>query len=166
MTPPLGVKPMLVSIDRPAFSAVMLAPLPRWAMTRRSGTSAPIQKLAAERQLSEDIFFELALEDVTLAADLFRSTFDASGGDDGWVSLEVSPLLANDTAGTIQAAARLHARAARPNLFIKIPGTPKGLPAIEQSIFNGVPINVTHVGMRRMFNPSAYAAITPYSMPL
>ena len=102
-----------------------------------------IQKLAANRLACEDIFFELALQDLPQAADLFRPIFDASSGSDGWVSLEVSPLLANDTAGTIQAAARLHARAARPNLFIKIPGTPEGIPAIEQSIFDGVPVNVT-----------------------
>ena len=102
-----------------------------------------IRKLAANRLACEDIFFELALQDLTQAADLFRPIFDASSGGDGWVSLEVSPLLANDTAGTIQAAARLHARAARPNLFIKIPGTPEGIPAIEQSIFDGVPVNVT-----------------------
>ncbi len=102
-----------------------------------------IQKLAAQGMLCEDIFFELALQDLTQVAALFRPTFDASSGGDGWVSLEVSPLLANDTTGTVQAAARLHARAARPNLFIKIPGTPEGIPAIEQSIFDGVPINVT-----------------------
>jgi transaldolase len=102
-----------------------------------------IQALAAKGLPGEDIFVELALQDLTQAADLFRPIFDASLGSDGWVSLEVSPLLANDTAGTIQAAARLHARAARPNLFIKIPGTPEGLPAIEQSIFDGVPVNVT-----------------------
>ena len=94
-----------------------------------------IQKLAARGLTGEALFFELALDDLTQAADLFRPIFDASEGSDGWVSLEVSPLLANDTAGTTQAAARLHARAARPNLFIKIPGTPEGIPAIEQSIF-------------------------------
>ena len=102
-----------------------------------------IKKLAAKGLSCEDIFFELALQDLTQAADLFRPIFDASSGRDGWVSLEVSPLLANDTTGTIQAAAGLHKRAARPNLFIKIPGTPEGIPAIEQSIFDGVPINVT-----------------------
>ena len=102
-----------------------------------------IQTLVARGLSSEDIFFELALEDLTQAADLFRPIFDASAGVDGWVSLEVSPLLANDTANTIKTAAQLHARAARPNLFIKIPGTPQGIAAIEQSIFDGVPINVT-----------------------
>ena len=116
-----------------------------------------IQKLAAKGSSSEDIFFELALQDLTQAADLFRSSYDASGGSDGWVSLEVSPLLANDTAGTIQAAARLHKRAARPNLFIKIPGTPEGIPAIEQSILEGVPINVTLLFSRGHYVAAAEA---------
>ena len=114
-----------------------------------------IQELAATGLPCEDIFFDLALQDLTQAADLFRPIHDASGGIDGWVSLEVSPLLANDSAGTIQAAARLHARAARPNLFIKIPGTPDGIPAIEQSIFDGVPINVT-----LLFSRGHYLAAT------
>jgi transaldolase len=102
-----------------------------------------IQQLAARGHSGEDLFFELALQDLRQAADLFRPVFDASFGADGWVSLEVSPLLANDTANTIKMAARLHAQAARANVFIKIPGTPEGIPAIEQSIFDGVPINVT-----------------------
>jgi transaldolase len=89
------------------------------------------------------VFFELALEDLTRAADLLRPIHDATDGGDGWVSLEVSPLLAGDAQGTIQSAIELHARAQRPNLFIKIPGTPEGIPAIEESIFAGVPINVT-----------------------
>src|SRR5207244_12732185 len=91
----------------------------------------------------EGLFFDLAVEDLTQAADLFRPVDDLTGGVDGWVSWEVSPLLANDTASTIEAAAQLHARAARANLFIKIPGTPEGIPAIEASILAGVPINVT-----------------------
>ena len=98
---------------------------------------------AAQGLSDEDLFFELALQDLTQAADLFRPTFDSTHGADGWVSLAVLPLLANDTISTIRAAAQLHARAARPNLFIKIPGTPQGIPAIEQSILDGVPINVT-----------------------
>ena len=102
-----------------------------------------IRQQSATGQSNEGIFFELAIDDLTHAADLFRPIFDASDGVDGWVSLEVSPLLANDTANTIDAAVQLHARAARPNLFIKIPGTPEGVGAIEQSIFAGVPINVT-----------------------
>ncbi len=124
-----------------------------------SGASydATVQALA-ERGLSEEgIFFELALQDLTRAADLFRPVFDASDGIDGWVSLEVSPLLAGDTAGTVRAAAQLHARAARPNLFIKIPGTPQGLPAIEQSIFDGVPINVTLLFSREHYLAAAEA---------
>jgi transaldolase len=96
-----------------------------------------------EGKSGEGLFYELALEDLTQAADLFRPIHDATDGLDGWVSLEVSPLLAYDTAGSIKAAAELHARAGRPNLFIKIPGTREGLPAIEETIYAGVPVNVT-----------------------
>ena len=92
---------------------------------------------------SETLFVELALEDLRRAADLFRPAFDASDHTDGWVSMEISPLLASDTAGSIRAAQQIHQRADRQNLFVKIPGTPEGLPAIEASIFAGVPINVT-----------------------
>jgi transaldolase len=102
-----------------------------------------IRRKAAEGTSGETLFFELAIEDLRRAADLFRPIHDRTGGVDGWVSLEVSPLLANDTAGTIRAAAQLHGRAQRPNFFIKIPGMPEGIPAIEESIFGGVPINVT-----------------------
>lgn len=91
----------------------------------------------------EAVFFELALEDLTQAADLFRPLHDATGGADGWVSLEVSPLLADDTEESIKAAKQLYARAQRPNLLIKIPGTPAGIAAIEETIFAGVPVNVT-----------------------
>lgn len=91
----------------------------------------------------EDLFFELALEDLTQAADLFGPVFDASNGMDGWVSLEVSPLLANDSVHTIQAAIRLSEKACKANLFIKTPGTPEGIKAIEEVIFAGVPVNVT-----------------------
>jgi len=91
----------------------------------------------------EDLFFELALEDLTQAADLFRPTFEITHGVDGWVSLEVSPLLADNAAHTMQAAKRLHAKADKRNLFIKIPGTPQGIKAIEEVIFDGVPVNVT-----------------------
>lgn len=124
-----------------------------------SGTSYDdaIQNLAARGLSEEGVFFELALADLTRAADLFRPIHDASDGVDGWVSLEVSPLLAGDTAGTIRAATQLHARAARPNLFIKIPGTPQGLPAIEQSIFGGVPINVTLLLSREHYLAAAEA---------
>lgn len=102
-----------------------------------------IREKAIAGKSDEALFFELALEDLSQAADLFHSTYVATDGVDGWVSLEVSPLLANDTAGTIQAAKQLHAQARRPNLFIKIPGTEAGLVAIEETIFAGVPVNVT-----------------------
>src|ERR1700751_855406 len=102
-----------------------------------------IRSKLAEGKSGEELFFELALEDLTQAADLFRPIYERTNGVDGWVSLEVSPLLAHDTASTIAAAKSLHARAGRPNLFIKIPGTVEGLPAIEEAIFAGVPVNVT-----------------------
>ena len=91
----------------------------------------------------ETLFFDLALDDITRAADLFRPVHQRTRGIDGWVSLEVSPLLAHDTQTTLKVARELHARAARPNLLIKIPGTAAGLPAIEEAIFAGVPVNVT-----------------------
>jgi transaldolase len=105
----------------------------------------------------ESLFFDLALEDLTQAADLFRPVYDKTDGRDGWVSLEVSPLLAHDTAGTVAAAKELHARAGRPNLFIKIPGTPEGLPAIEESVFAGVPVNVTLLFSREHYVAAAEA---------
>jgi transaldolase len=102
-----------------------------------------IQQKTAAGASGEGLFFQLAIEDLTQAADLFLPVHKSTGGVDGWVSLEVSPLLAYDTANTVKAATDLHGRARRPNLYIKIPGTPEGLPAIEQSIFSGVPVNVT-----------------------
>jgi transaldolase len=116
-----------------------------------------ILRQASAGASGEALFFELALEDLTRAADLFRPAFEASGGVDGWVSLEVSPLLADDSAKSIEAAARLHARAARPNLFIKIPGTPAGIAAIEESIFAGVPINVTLLFSRAQYGAAVEA---------
>ncbi len=106
---------------------------------------------------SENLFFDLALDDLTKAADLFRTIYDRTNGVDGWVSLEVSPLLAHDTAQTIAAARQLFARAGRPNLFIKIPGTPEGLPAIEEAIFAGVPVNVTLLFSREHYLAAAEA---------
>jgi transaldolase len=105
----------------------------------------------------EQLFFELAIEDLSRAADQFRPIHDRTGGLDGWVSLEVSPTLAYDTASTLAAARDLHARAGRPNLFIKIPGTPEGLPAIEEAIFAGVPVNVTLLFTREHFLAAAEA---------
>jgi transaldolase len=105
----------------------------------------------------EALFMELALEDLRRAADLFRPAFDATDGVDGWVSMEVSPLLASDTAGSISAAARIHRQADRPNLYVKIPGTPQGIRAIEESIFHGVPINVTLLFSREQYIAAAEA---------
>jgi transaldolase len=105
----------------------------------------------------ERLFFELALDDLTRAADLFRPIHDRTDGVDGWVSLEVSPLLAHDTIGTISAAKHLSTRAGRPNVFIKIPGTREGLPAIEEAIFSGVPVNVTLLFSREQYVDAAEA---------
>ncbi len=116
-----------------------------------------IKRLAALGESDEGIFFALALDDLKRAADLFRPLFDASDGRDGWVSLEVSPLLAHDLAGTIRAAAALHASAARPNLFIKIPGTVEGIAAIEHAIYAGIPINVTLLFSREHYLAAAEA---------
>ncbi len=110
-----------------------------------------------EGKSGEALFFELALEDLRQAADLFRPIHDRTNGVDGWVSLEVSPLLAHDTAGTLAAAKELHARADRPNLFIKIPGNKEGVPAIEEAIFAGVPINVTLLFSRAQYVAAAEA---------
>lgn len=116
-----------------------------------------IRTKALAGKSGEALFFELALEDLIQVADLFRPVHDATGGIDGWVSLEVSPLLADDTAATIKAATQLHARAQRPNLFIKIPGTRAGIPAIEESIFAGVPVNVTLLFSREQYVAAAEA---------
>jgi transaldolase len=114
------------------------------------------QKLKAGKS-GEDLFFELALEDITAAADLFRPVYDRTLGVDGWPSLEVSPLLAHDTKTTVAEAKDLHARAGRPNVLIKIPGTKEGLPAIEEAIFAGVPINVTLLFSREQYLAAADA---------
>jgi transaldolase len=118
---------------------------------------AAIQQKALAGKSGEALFFELALEDLGQAADLFRPVHDATGGIDGWVSLEVSPLLVDDTAGTVQAAVQLHAQAQRPNLFIKIPGTRAGIDAIEAAIFAGVPVNVTLLFSREHYLAAAEA---------
>src|SRR5499433_1759864 len=113
------------------------------AIKNSSHYDSAIRSKLKEGKSGETLFFELAIEDLAQAADLFRPIWDRTNGVDGWVSLEVSPLLAHDTVSTIEAAKALHAQAKRPNVFIKIPGTPEGLPAIEEAIFAGVPINVT-----------------------
>jgi transaldolase len=117
---------------------------------------AIIDRLAKGKS-GEPLFFELALEDIIRAADLFRPIFDKTNGVDGWVSIEVSPLLAYDAASTLAAAKDLRARAARPNVFIKIPGTKEGLPAIEEAIFAGIPVNVTLLFSREQYVAAADA---------
>lgn len=116
-----------------------------------------IRQRTAQHKSGEDLFFELAFEDLHQAADLFRPIYDSTHGSDGFVSLEVSPLLAYDTAQTIKQAAELHAQAKRPNVLIKIPGTPEGLPAIEESTFEGIPVNVTLLFSREQYIASAEA---------
>jgi transaldolase len=108
----------------------------------------------------EGLFFDLALDDLTRAADLFRPIYDKTNGVDGWVSLEVSPLLAHDATKTVAAAKELFTRANRPNLFIKIPGTKEGLTAIEEAIFAGVPINVTLLFSREQYLAAAEAYLS------
>ena len=127
------------------------------AIKNSSAYDLAIREDLAKGKSGEALFFDLALEDLTQAADLFRPIYDRTNGVDGWVSLEVSPLLAYDTASTLAAAKELHARAGRPNLLIKIPGTKEGLPAIEEAIFAGVPINVTLLFSREHYVAAAEA---------
>src|ERR1700745_3747577 len=123
------------------------------AIKNSTAYDVAIRDRLARGKSGEELFFELALEDIVRASDLFRPIFDKTNGVDGWVSLEVSPMLAYDTTKTLEAAKELYARAARPNLLIKIPGTKEGLPAIEEAIFAGIPINVT-----LLFSSSHYLA--------
>ena len=127
------------------------------AVSRSSAYDSAIRAKLKEGKSGERLFFELAIEDLSQAADMFRPVWDRTRGVDGWVSLEVSPLLAYDTASTSTAARELHASAQRPNLFIKIPGTKEGLPAIEESIFAGVPVNVTLLFSREQYVAAAEA---------
>jgi transaldolase len=127
------------------------------AIKNSTAYDATIRQKLKEGKSGEELFFDLALEDLTRAADLFRPIYDRTNGVDGRVSLEVSPLLAYDTASTLAAAKDLFARARRPNLFIKIPGTTEGLPAIEEAIFAGVPINVTLLFSREHYLAAAEA---------
>ena len=127
------------------------------AIKNSNDYDAAIRKKLKDGKSGEELFFQLALEDITEAADLFRSIYDRTSGVDGWVSLEVSPLLAHDTKTTLAVAKDLHARAGRPNLLIKIPGTKEGLPAIEEAIFAGVPVNVTLLFSREHYLAAAEA---------
>jgi transaldolase len=124
------------------------------AIKNSSSYDRAIRDYASKGKSGEELFFELALEDLTRAADLFRPIHDRTNGLDGWVSLEVSPLLAHNTASTLAEAKQLFARANRPSLLIKIPGTKEGLPAIEEAIFAGIPVNVT-----LLFSPEQYRAV-------
>jgi transaldolase len=124
------------------------------AIKNSSSYDRAIRDYASKGKSGEELFFELALEDLTRAADLFRPVHDRTNGLDGWVSLEVSPLLAHNTASTLAEAKQLFARANRPNLLIKIPGTKEGLPAIEEAIVAGIPVNVT-----LLFSPEQYRAV-------
>ena len=127
------------------------------AIKNSAAYDATIREKISQGKSGETLFFELALEDLIRAAALFGKVHERTDGVDGWVSLEVSPLLAYDTASTLAAARDLHARAGRPNLFIKIPGTTEGLPAIEESIFAGVPVNVTLLFSREQYVAAAEA---------
>ena len=127
------------------------------AITHGTDYDAEIRQKLEEGKSGEALFFDLALTDLRHAADLFQPVHERTNGLDGWVSLEVSPLLAHDTARTIASAKRLYAEARRPNLFIKIPGTPEGIPAIEEAIFAGVPINVTLLFSREHYLAAAGA---------
>jgi transaldolase len=124
------------------------------AIKNSSSYDGAIREHAGKGRSGEELFFQLALEDLTRAADLFRPIHDRTSGLDGWVSLEVSPLLAHNTTSTLAEAKQLFARANRTNLLIKIPGTKEGLPAIEEAIFAGIPINVT-----LLFSSEQYRAV-------
>ncbi len=127
------------------------------AIKNSTAYDGTIREKVSQGKSGEALFFELALEDLTRAAALFRPVHDRTETVDGWVSLEVSPLLAHDTPSTLNAAKGLHAQAGQPNLFIKIPGTKEGLPAIEEAIFAGVPINVTLLFSREQYLAAAEA---------
>jgi transaldolase len=127
------------------------------AIKNSTSYDAAIRQKLSDARSEEDLFFALALEDITQAADLFRPAYDRTRGVDGWVSLEVSPLLARDAQSTLAEAKDLHARAKRPNLLIKIPGTREGLPAIEEAVFAGISINVTLLFSREQYVAAAEA---------
>jgi transaldolase len=129
------------------------------AIKNSSAYDASIHDALSKGKAGEELFFDLALSDITRAADLFRAIYARTNSVDGWVSLEVSPLLAHDTASTLAEAKQLFARAARPNVLIKIPGTKEGLPAIEEAIFSGISINVTLLFSRAQYVAAAEAFV-------
>src|SRR3974377_660381 len=127
------------------------------AIKNSADYDSDISRSASHADPPENLFFELALGDLTRAADLFRPIFDRTDGVDGWASLEVSPVLAPDTNPPLAAPRALSQRGGKPNLFIKIPGTAEGVPAIEAAIFAGVPINVTLLFSREQYVAAAEA---------
>jgi transaldolase len=142
-------------LDRAALSGVTSNPsIFHQAMTTGQSYDAPIAALAARGLGAEEIYESLAVEDIRLACDVLRPVYDATRGGDGFVSLEVSPHLARDTAATTSAARRLYARVDRPNLMIKVPGTPEGLPAVETLLAEGIAVNVT-----LLFGVEAYESV-------
>jgi len=127
------------------------------AISKSDDYDADIRQKRSQGLSGEELFFDLALQDITSAADLFRAANLATNGVDGWVSLEVSPELAYDAADTLAAAKELHARAGRSNVFIKIPGTSAGLLAVEEAIYAGIPVNVTLLFSREHYLDAAHA---------
>ena len=127
------------------------------AIKNSAAYDAAIRDGLRKRSAAEQAFFDLALDDITRAADLFKPIYERTNGTDGWVSLEVSPMVAHEAASTIAAAKDLHARAKRPNVLIKIPGTKEGIAAIEEAIFNGIPVNVTLLFSHDQYLASAQA---------
>jgi len=127
------------------------------AIRNRATYDEAIVKKLKKGRVAEELFFELVLEDLTRAADLLRPVYDRTNGVDGWVSMKMSPLLAHNTAGFLAAARNLYARGKRPNISIQIPGTSEGLPAVEEAIFAGVPVNVTLLFSREHYLAAADA---------
>jgi transaldolase len=127
------------------------------AVTHSKSYDSEIRRLLNTGLSGEALFFELAVQDLTGAADLFTPIHGRTAGVDGWVSLEVSPLLAYDAKATVVQAKALHRKANRQNLFIKIPGTKEGAPAVEEALFSGVPVNVTLLFTRDHYLAAAEA---------
>jgi transaldolase len=127
------------------------------AIAKTSDYDAAITNISKPGITDEEVFFDLAIEDIQRAADLFLSVFEKTNGLDGFVSIEVSPLLAYDTENTLKAAKDIHQKVNRPNAFIKIPGTPEGLPAIEKAIAEGIPVNVTLLFSAEQYEAAALA---------
>lgn len=142
-------------VDTVALSGVTSNPsIFHQAMTKGAAYDAQLAELSTRNLSDEQIYEELAVTDIRMACDVLRPVHDRTGGQDGYVSLEVSPHLARDTQGTLTAARRLHAWVDRPNVLIKIPGTPEGVPAIEACLAEGIPINIT-----LLFSIEAYESV-------